>query len=112
MTRWYAYRWVCDNCRAIHYYEVSVCCRCGCKNLTRLVNNKRLAAELESGKRPRKTYGPANVERELDHNPRNLKQPIHQPEEEDDAELGTSDGKTVQPEDSDLDHMINDILEG
>lgn len=113
MTNWYAYRWVCDNCRAVHYYEAGICRRCGCKNLKKLVNNPKLARELETGKRPRKTYGPENVERETDQGPQNLKEPAHPPEGEDDDELGMSGGEKVQPEiHDDLDDMINDILEG
>jgi ribosomal protein L40E len=114
MTNWYAYRWVCDNCRAVYYYDAGICRRCGCKNLEKKVNNQRLVDELKSGKRPRKTYGPENVERETDHGPQNLKEPIHPPEEEDDDLLGKSDGETVQQSEDpdDLDDMINDILEG
>lgn len=116
MTNWYAYRWVCDNCRAVHYYEAGICRRCGCKRLTRKVNNKRLVEELESGKRPRKTYGPENVERETDQGPQVLKEPVHPPPgEEDDDVLGKSaGGKGQHPEEPDdpLDGLIDDILKG
>lgn len=117
MTSWYAYRYVCDNCKAIHYYEAGICRRCGCKRMTKKVNNKKLAEELRTGKRPKKTYGPENVERETDQGPQVLKEPAHPPpNEEDDDVLGMSGtGTTGQhPEDPDdpLDDLIDDILKG
>ena len=64
MPNWYAYRWVCQRCRAKHYYKIEVCRRCGHTNINRKVNNEKLAERLRTGERPKKTFGPENVERE------------------------------------------------
>lgn len=116
MTNWYAYRWVCDNCRAVHYYDPGPCRRCGCKRLTKSVNNQKLVDELKTDKRKRKPVGPTEVERETKDGPRIPEEPAH-PIEEDDDVLGESGGKKVQqseaPSDNDpLDDLINDILDG
>jgi hypothetical protein len=103
MTNWYAYRWVCDKCLAFHYYEVTICQRCGCKQIKRKVNNSRL---VELNKERKLTAPLVKLE------PQDLKD---SPVEDDDDELGTSGETTVQlPEDSnaDFDDMINDILQG
>jgi ribosomal protein L40E len=64
MPNWYAYRWVCQKCQAIHYFKIAVCRRCGHTNIDRKVNNEKLADRLRTGEQPKKTFGPENVERE------------------------------------------------
>lgn len=53
MTRWYAYRWICVACNAIHYYDAGSlgCGRCG-KNEFRQEVNNAYAVERLTGKKP------------------------------------------------------------
>ena len=111
MTNWYPYRWVCDNCKAVHYYEVSFCRRCGARRITKLVNSPKLVDALSEEGRHRVAFGPDEVTRETVQGPMVLKD---SPVDDDDAVLGTSGEKTVQQPEApdDLDDMIEDILQG
>jgi RecJ-like exonuclease len=62
MTHWYPYRWVCDSCLAVHYFDATErgCCRCGKHGMTQQVNNPKLVAEQErrQGEKPAKRKAP------------------------------------------------------
>lgn len=53
MTRWYAYRWICVACGAVHYYDAGAlgCSRCGKNDFRQEVNNA-YAVERLTGKKP------------------------------------------------------------
>lgn len=121
MSSWYPYRWVCGNCKAVHYYELTSCRRCTGCHIKRQVNNPTAVSNL-TAKKKRRITTPARVavesnkenefEEESDQRLQALK---HSPVEPvDDAVPGTSGETTVrQPEVVDeLDAMINDILRG
>lgn len=111
MTRWYPYRWLCDKCGAVHYYEAPICCRCGHSGFNQQINNPQTVSEIKAGKHPKYAY---NTDLDPDKpkkkkKSQNLKQPPQS-----DASLSKSGGRTVQqPEISfEVDDMINNILEG
>ena len=110
MSNSFIYRWVCVNCRAIHYRKIEICRRCGCRSIYRLKNDKKLIEELKAGKKQRIAFAPQDVEHEPKSSLRNLKRTPATRKKSDDT-LGKSGDETVQRS-KDTDDLINDILEG
>jgi hypothetical protein len=118
MSSWYPYRWVCDNCEAVHYYEPAACCRCKRQQLKRYVNNRAAVKALRSRKKQRTTkpsmVGSADSKAvEVNQGPPiNLKD---SPVEQFDNDLTGMSGETTVRKSKvpdDLSDMINNILEG
>lgn len=93
MTHWYPYRWVCDSCQSVHYFDATErgCCRCGKHGMTQQINNAKLVAELErrQGEKPakRKVVPPVTL-------------PVEVVEEEEAVELSAEPSPTVAAADN------------
>ena len=104
------YRYVCGNCRAIHYRKIEICRRCGCRSIYRLKNDKKLIEELKAGKKQRIAFAPEDVEHEPKSSLRNLKRTPATRKRSDDTQGKSGDGTVRRSEDPD--DLINEILEG
>ena len=116
-TNWFPYRWVCDNCGAVHYYNPEQCQRCKGKRLTQKVHNAKAAQVLEDRERQKRQREEAE-KRRTDQDPQDLRKSPTAPMESpvSDAVPGMSGDTTVrQPEDpldDPIDSLIDDILNG
>jgi len=64
MTNWYAFKWVCGCCKAIHYWDAKPCRRCGSSRMEKRINDEKLARN-----EVKKSYNPQDVPRETGFQP-------------------------------------------
>ena len=55
MSNWYAYRWVCVDCGAIHYFRVDYCRKCRKTDIEKVVNNARAVARQQAAQQKQQT---------------------------------------------------------